>query len=216
MLRSKSIFHVKFYSTSFLTSLKLQTLFNTKNMKQTEYQEHQDITWCLQMELDGWWPLFLLDFSAVCAAAVVKIPQITVVKGSPGQLWSTTGWRVIHHWVLWAIASCHWESALTLVQHQERYFFCPWVIFKALGVPGRERAELASFGCRLRWTGVRRREYLNDSCQPGVNLDLAERNRWQCYSLGLCCEQTGFQGVHLLNGWLRQYLSNFTVFAIIR
>lgn len=31
-----------------------------------------------------------------------------------------------------------------------------------------------------------------------------------------CCELTGFQGVDLLNGWLLQYLSIFTVFAIIR
>lgn len=97
------------------------------------------------------------------------------------------------------------------------FFICPWVVFKTLGVPGRERAVSVSFGCRLHWTGVRRREHLNGSCQPEVNLDLAERYRWKYQSLeGHEFGETWFQAAHLLNGWLLQYLSNFTVFAIIR
>lgn len=81
-------------------------------------------------------------------------------------VWGSSSSRVAA-WCCWRCASC--------LLHCQKLFFCPWVIFKTLGVPGRERAELASFGCRLRWTGVRRRGHLNGSCRPEVNLDLTER-----------------------------------------
>lgn len=126
-----------------------------------------------------------------------------------------------------------------VTQHQSVTFLSLSVFFKTCGARVHETAELVSFGCRSRWADVRRFEPLGGSCWPEVNLDLIKLERWvkilinaqalkpkprkleskKCVLFFVCLffgNNLRIWDIHSLNGWLLQYLSIFTVLAIIR